>query len=87
MPRPARRLDPDEERVTLAQRQLIQLGAALVHRPFDTAVHDKLRDFLDGEAAGVLESLRALELRPEADLRARIDELSGHRVAPLGGAA
>ncbi|MBT2446026.1 hypothetical protein J7F03_02765 [Streptomyces sp. ISL-43] len=79
-------LDADEEKVTRAQRLLIGLGAALVHQPFDTATHDKLRVFLTDEAASVLASLQVLRQRPEAELRARIDELAGHRLH-AGGAA
>lgn len=81
------RLDADEERVTQAQRLLISLGAALVHRPFDTATHDKLRAFLTDDADDVLASLQVLQQRPESELRERIAELAGHRLAPAGGAA
>ncbi|MEV4616804.1 hypothetical protein AB0K43_30050 [Kitasatospora sp. NPDC049258] len=80
------RLDADEERVTRAQRLLIQLGAALVHHPFDTDTHDRLRAFLDQDVAAVLTSLRALQQRPEAQLQKRIAELAGHHVRPTGGA-
>ncbi|MCY0930996.1 hypothetical protein OTB20_33355 [Streptomyces sp. H27-H1] len=79
-------LDADEEKVTRAQRLLIGLGAALVHQPFDTVTHDKLRVFLAEEAASVLDSLRVLRQRPEAELRARIDELAGHRLNARGAA-
>ncbi|WP_329127396.1 hypothetical protein [Streptomyces sp. NBC_01465] len=82
------RLDTGAERVTRAQRTLINLGAALVIHPFDPVTHDKLRPFLMDEAAGVLASLRVLELRPEAQLRERIAELTGRRLEqPSGGAA
>ncbi|MCP3822762.1 hypothetical protein NLX86_33190 [Streptomyces sp. A3M-1-3] len=81
------RLDADEERVTRAQRLLIGLGAALVHRPFDTATHDQLLRFLTEDAATVLASLELLRQRPETELRERIAELSGHRLLPAGGAA
>jgi hypothetical protein len=81
------RLDEDEERVTRAQRLLIGLGAALVHTPFDTTTHDKLRSFLTDDAAEVLASLEALRRRPEAELRARIAELAGHNLLATGGAA
>ena len=70
-------LDPDEERVTRAQRLLIGLGAALVHRPFNEETYTALRDYLDRDAPGVLTSLHVLRQRPEAELRARIDELAG----------
>ncbi|MDH6115670.1 hypothetical protein P3T36_007287 [Kitasatospora sp. MAP12-15] len=75
------RLDADEERVTRAQRLLIGLGAALVHRPFDTDTHDRLRVFLDNEAAPVLASLLVLQQRGEAQLRRRIAELTGRHIA------
>ncbi|MDH6129799.1 hypothetical protein [Kitasatospora sp. GP82] len=78
------RLDADEERVTRAQRLLIHLGAALVHRPFDTDTHDRLRAFLDQDASQVLASLRVLQQRPEAQLRKRIAELAGHHILPTG---
>lgn len=87
MPTTKARIDADEERVTQAQRLLIGLGAALVHRPFDTATHDKLRSFLTDDVDAVLASLQALQQRPEAELRARIDELAGHHLVPLGGVA
>lgn len=80
------RLDADEERVTRAQRLLIGLGAALVHRPFDTDTHDRLRAFLDSEAAPVLASLLVLQQRGEAQLRRRIAELTGQHILPAGGA-
>ncbi|AEM88733.1 hypothetical protein [Streptomyces violaceusniger] len=70
-------LDPDEERVVRAQRLLIGLGAALVYRPFNAATYDALRDYLDRDAPGVLASLEVLSQRPEAELRARINELAG----------
>ncbi|MCX4826173.1 hypothetical protein OG883_41630 [Streptomyces sp. NBC_01142] len=80
-------LDADEERVTRAQRLLIQLGAALVHRPFDTTTHDRLRTFLTDDAKDVLASLEILEQRPETELRQRIGELAGHCLFPAEGAA
>ncbi|MER7111156.1 hypothetical protein [Streptomyces sp. NPDC000229] len=80
-------LDADEERVTRAQRLLIQLGAALVCQPFDTRTHDRLRAFLAEDADDVLASLAALQQRPEAELRNRITELAGHNLLPFGGAA
>ncbi|GAB2711690.1 hypothetical protein [Kitasatospora kifunensis] len=80
------RLDADEERVTRAQRLLIGLGAALVHRPFDTDTHDRLRAFLEDEAAPVLASLSVLQQRGEAQLRQRIEELTGQRILPSTGA-
>lgn len=73
-------LDADEERVTRAQRLLIHLGAALVHRPFDTATHERLRTFLAEDAEAVLASLEVLQQRPETELRRRIAELAGHRL-------
>ncbi|MFE4873462.1 hypothetical protein [Streptomyces sp. NPDC056682] len=82
-----KRLDADEERVTRAQRRLIALGAALVKTPFDTATHDQLLDFLTHDAGEALTSLRALEERPEDELRARIAELAGHHLLTPGGAA
>ncbi|WP_316782874.1 hypothetical protein [Streptomyces sasae] len=81
------RLDEDEERVTRAQRLLIGLGAALVHTPFDTTTHDRLRTFLADDADQVLASLEVLRRRPEAELRARVAELAGHNLLPAGGAA
>lgn len=81
------RLDEDEERVTRAQRLLIGLGAALVHTPFDTATHDRLRAFLTDDAEKVLASLEVLRQRGEAELRDRIAELAGHRLLATGGAA
>ena len=86
-PRTRTRLDEDEERVTRAQRLLIGLGAALVHRPFDTTTHDKLLSFLTDDAEKVLASLEVLRRRPEAELRARVAELAGHSLLPTGGAA
>ncbi|MFI1177570.1 hypothetical protein [Streptomyces melanogenes] len=80
-------LDTDEERVTRAQRLLIQLGAALVCQPFDTRTHDRLRAFLDEDAHAVLASLQILQQRPETELRRRIAELAGHRLLPTGGSA
>ncbi|MCY0945623.1 hypothetical protein [Streptomyces antarcticus] len=80
-------LDADEERVTRAQRLLVQLGAALVARPFDTGTHEKLRAFLDEDAGPVLASLAVLSRRPEAELRNRIAELAGHGLRPAGGTA
>ncbi|MFE9481234.1 hypothetical protein ACFYNM_21835 [Streptomyces spororaveus] len=80
-------LDADEERVTRAQRLLVQLGAALVARPFDTGTHEKLRAFLDEDAEPVLASLAALSRRPEAELRSRIAELAGHALRSAGGTA
>lgn len=80
-------LDADEERVTRAQRLLIQLGAALVHRPFDTETHERLRAFLADDAEDVLTSLEVLQQRPETELRQRIAELAGHTLVPLGGSA
>ncbi|MEW1914201.1 hypothetical protein AB0442_38270 [Kitasatospora sp. NPDC085895] len=82
-------LAADEERVARAQRLLVGLGAALVHRPFDTETHDRLRAFLEQDAARVLESLRVLEQWPEERVRARIAELTGRRLwaAVAGGAA
>ncbi|MDH6122964.1 hypothetical protein [Kitasatospora sp. GAS204B] len=79
------RLDVDEECVTRAHRLLIGLGAALVHRPFDTDTHDRLRAFLDVDAAQVLACLRVLQDRGEERLRRRIDELTGCHVLPAGG--
>ncbi|MEV3999118.1 hypothetical protein ACFYPK_27835 [Streptomyces halstedii] len=79
-------LDADEERVTRAQRLLIQLGAALVSQPFDTHTHDRLRAFLTDDAEDVLASLETLQQRPEAELRHRVAELVGHQLFP-GGAA
>ncbi|CAC36663.1 hypothetical protein PV411_38240 [Streptomyces sp. NRRL_B-16638] len=79
-------LDEDEERVTRAQRLLIGLGAALVHTPFDTTTHDRLRSFLTDDADEVLTSLEALRRRPEAELRARIAELCGHSLLAEGSA-
>lgn len=84
---PAQRLDEDEVRVTRAHRLLIGLGAALVHKPFDTATHEQLRTFLRDDIDPVLVSLHALQARPDADLRARIDDLAGHRLSLLGGVA
>lgn len=78
-------LDADEERVTRAQHLLIGLGAALVHQPFDTTVHERLRDFLTEDAAAVLTSLETLRQRPESELRRRIAELAGHHLL-TGGA-
>jgi hypothetical protein len=80
-------LDADEERVTRAQRLLIQLGAALVSQPFDTGTHDRLRAFLADDADDVLASLAVLQQRPEAELRRRVAELVGHHLLPAGGAA
>ena len=80
-------LDRHEEHVTRAHRLLIDLGAALVHQPFDIATHDRLRDFLSRDATGVLASLEELQRRPETDLRARIAELAGHRLFSTGGQA
>jgi hypothetical protein len=80
-------LDTDEERVTRAQRLLIQLGAALVSQPFDTRTHDRLRAFLADDADDVLASLQVLQQRPEAELRRRVAELAGHSLLPAGGAA
>ncbi|MFB7174467.1 hypothetical protein ACFCYM_27135 [Streptomyces sp. NPDC056254] len=80
-------LNVDEERVTRAQRLLINLGAALVARPFDTGTHEKLRAFLDKDAEPVLASLAALSRRPEAELRRRIAELAGHTLRSAGGTA
>ncbi|WP_351233302.1 hypothetical protein [Streptomyces sp. NPDC002133] len=79
-------LDADEERVTRAQRLLIQLGAELVSQPFDTRTHDRLRAFLADDADEVLASLEILQQRPETELRRRIAELAGHRLLPFGGA-
>ncbi|MGW4784883.1 hypothetical protein [Streptomyces sp. NPDC004230] len=88
MPAPATsRLSEDEERVTRAQRLLIGLGAALVHTPFDTATHDRLRAFLAEDAPRVLASLEVLQQQPEPALRARIAELAGHDLLTSGGAA
>ncbi|MGW7603153.1 hypothetical protein [Streptomyces antimycoticus] len=70
-------LDLDEQRVTRAQCLLIGLGAALVHRPFNEETYVALRDYLDRDAPGVLASLQVLRQRPEAELRARIEELTG----------
>lgn len=78
-------LNADEERVTRAQRLLIQLGAALVSQPFDTHTHDRLRAFLAEDADDVLASLEALRQQPEAELRRRISELAGHTLLPVGG--
>ncbi|MER0443245.1 hypothetical protein ABR738_01395 [Streptomyces sp. Edi4] len=78
----SRAVDADEERVTRAQHLLIGLGAALVHRPFDPAVHERLLAFLSDEAASVLASLHVLEQRPEHELRRRIAELAGHHLVP-----
>ncbi|GAB7035993.1 hypothetical protein AB0G35_23950 [Streptomyces sp. NPDC021749] len=69
-------LDEDEVRVTTAQRRLIALGAALVTTPFDTSVHQRLLRFLSQDIGAVLASLRTLQQRPEAQLRARIAELT-----------
>ncbi|MET7563713.1 hypothetical protein ABZS95_26465 [Streptomyces sp. NPDC005479] len=80
-------LDADEERVTRAQRLLIQLGAALVSHPFDTHTHDQLRAFLAKDADGVLASLATLQQRPETELRQRSDELAGHTLRPFGDSA
>lgn len=80
-------LDADEERVTRAQRLLIQLGAALVSHPFDTHTHNRLRAFFADDAADVLASLEALRQRPESELRRRIAELAGHTLVPVGGPA
>lgn len=80
-------LDPDEDRVTRAQHLLIQLGAALVSRPFDTRTHDRLRAFLTDDAAEVLTSLQTLEKRPELELRRRIAELTGNTPLRNGGSA
>ncbi|MGW1550496.1 hypothetical protein [Streptomyces sp. NPDC002346] len=80
-------LDADEERITRAQRLLIQLGAALVSHPFDTHTHDRLRAFLAEDADGVLASLEALQQRSESELRRRIAELSGHTLRSFGGSA
>ncbi|MDH6710928.1 hypothetical protein P3T27_007679 [Kitasatospora sp. MAA19] len=80
-------LDADEELVARAQRLLIGLGAALVHRPFDTDVHERLRAFLTDDAAGVLTSLRVLRQRPEAQLRRRIAELCGDHIRVAGSAS
>ncbi|MER6610771.1 hypothetical protein ABT282_33975 [Streptomyces sp. NPDC000927] len=88
MPRTAHAsLDTDEERVTRAQRLLIQLGAELVSHPFDTHTHDRLRAFLCDDADDVLASLEALRRRPETELQQRIAELSGHTLLPFGGPA
>ncbi|MEU2949720.1 hypothetical protein [Streptomyces xanthochromogenes] len=87
MPSPKKPLDAHEARVTRAQRRLIALGAALVKTPFDTGTHDQLRHFLTHDADEVLTSLRTLEDRPEAELRARIAELAGHHLWTPGGAA
>lgn len=73
---PALPLDEDEVRVTTAQRRLIALGAALVTTPFDTSVHQRLLRFLSQDIGAVLASLRTLQQRPEAQLRARIAELT-----------
>ncbi|MFI6658154.1 hypothetical protein ACIBL8_21825 [Streptomyces sp. NPDC050523] len=81
------RLDKDEERVARAQRLLIGLGAALVHTPFDTTTHDKLRRFLTDDVDQVLASLEVLRQRPEAELRARVAELAGHHLLSTGGVA
>lgn len=80
-------LDADEERVTRAQRLLIQLGAALVAQPFDIHTHDRLRAFLAKDADGVLASLETLQQRPETELRRRIAELGGHTLRPFGDSA
>ncbi|MFH8736831.1 hypothetical protein [Streptomyces sp. NPDC017964] len=80
-------LDMDEERVTRAQRLLIQLGAALVCQPFDTRTHDRLRSFLTDDADEVLTSLHALQQRPETELRRRAAELVGHSLRATGGGA
>ncbi|MFJ6354872.1 hypothetical protein ACIQKB_36115 [Streptomyces sp. NPDC092046] len=84
---PATSLDADEERVTRAQRLLVQLGAALVARPFDTGTHARLRAFLDEDAELALASLAALSCRTEAELRSRIAELAGHTLRSAGGSA
>ncbi|QES51973.1 hypothetical protein DEJ50_33235 [Streptomyces venezuelae] len=84
-PAAAHSLDADEERVTRAQRLLIRLGAALVARPFDTGIHERLRAFLDEDAEPVLASLAVLSRRPEAELRSRIEELAGHTLRSAGG--
>ncbi|MBD0743003.1 hypothetical protein [Streptomyces sp. CBMA152] len=80
-------LDADEERVTRAQRLLIQLGAALVCQPFDTRTHDQLRAFLAEDAHDVLASLEVLRQRPEVELRRRVAELAGHHLLSTGGTA
>ncbi|MFD5425596.1 hypothetical protein [Streptomyces sp. NPDC127084] len=80
-------LDIDEERVTRAQRLLIQLGAELVSHPFDTDTHDRLRAFLADDVGDVLASLEVLRQRPETELRQRIAELTGHTRLPAGGSA
>lgn len=80
-------LDADEERVTRAQRLLIQLGAELVSRPFDTHTHDRLRAFLADDAGAVLTSLEKLRRRPEAEIQRRVAELAGHTLLASGGPA
>ncbi|WP_330481431.1 hypothetical protein [Streptomyces sp. NBC_00724] len=88
MPQTAKALlDADEERVTRAQRLLIQLGAALVAQPFDIHTHDRLRAFLAKDADGVLASLETLQQRPETELRRRIAELGGYTLRPFGDSA
>jgi hypothetical protein len=81
------RLDSDEERVARAHHLLIGLGAALVHRPFDVATHERLRAFLADEAAAVLASVAELQQRPEPELRERVAVLAGHRLRSAGGPA
>ncbi|MFD9517932.1 hypothetical protein [Streptomyces sp. NPDC059979] len=83
----AKPLDADEERVTRAQRLLVQLGAALVARPFDTRTHEDLIVFLTHDIDAVLVSLAALKKRPESDLQQRIAELAGHTLRSAGGTA
>ncbi|MFF3113539.1 hypothetical protein ACFVSN_30640 [Kitasatospora sp. NPDC057904] len=83
----AQELDIDEERVTRAHRLLVGLGAALVHRPFDTDVHQRLHAFLTGDASGVLTSLSVLRRRLKEQLRRRSAELCGNRLRPGGGAS
>lgn len=81
-------LDADEERVTRAQRLLIQLVPPWFLSPFDTSTHDRLPDFLADDADDdVLASLAVLQERPEAELRLRVTELVGHNLLAARGAA
>ncbi|MCA1219296.1 hypothetical protein [Streptomyces sp. 8L] len=79
-------MSSDEARVTVAQRLLVRLGAALVYQPFDVETHERLRAWLADEAASVLASLEALRARPDDELRARVAELCGHDLRTDGAA-
>jgi hypothetical protein len=79
-------LTPDEERVTVAQRLLVHLGASLVCQPFDPQTHEQLRSWLADEAQSVLASLEALRARPDDELRSRAGDLCGHQLWSDGAA-